>query len=48
MRPDIDVDDNRRDAVQDYAKANGLTMARAWAEIVEAGIEAVNDDDTDT
>lgn len=40
IRPPINAGDDMKDAVSRYARANGVTMAQAWAELVRAGIEA--------
>lgn len=47
MRPDIPIEDDQYASVREYAKENGLALPRAWVEIIQAGIDAVNDT-TDT
>lgn len=41
VRPSIDDDVIDTDAVQEYAEANGLRMPRAYAELINLGLDAV-------
>ncbi len=41
MRPNIDISHTLGGRVKDYAEANGLDLSEAYAEVLEAGLEAV-------
>lgn len=39
MRVEIDMTKDLRDRVRDWANENGLQMKRAYAELIERGLE---------
>jgi hypothetical protein len=40
MRVDIDLTDEDRTAVKEYAERNGLRMSRAYADLIRTGLRA--------
>lgn len=44
-RPEIDLDDDLIERVESYAKTNGLMRRRAYADLIEAGLDNVEEDD---
>lgn len=43
MRPVIDMDQDLRTEVRQYAQTNGLTTSRAYAELIKTGLNATDD-----
>ena len=39
MRPEVDIDDDTRTRVREYARKKGFTTARAYAELIHNGLE---------
>jgi len=39
MRPKVDIDDDTRRRVDQYAKAKGFTQSRAYAELLHIGLK---------
>lgn len=44
MRPEVETTDRIRRQVKEYADGRDIDMARAWGELVSAGIESKRDD----
>ncbi len=44
MRIETDLDDETREKVKEYAKKEGLRLPRAYAELIESGLEHEHDD----
>ena len=45
MRPNIDISHALSGRVKDYAEANDLGLSEAYAEVLEAGLEALETQD---
>ena len=45
MRPNIDISHTLGGRVKDYAEANDLELSEAYAEVLEAGLEALETQD---
>jgi len=43
MRIEVKLDAETRDKVKEYAKANGLRLPRAYAELIQSGLEHDHD-----
>ena len=41
MRPNIDIDWAIHGRIKDYAEANDINLSEAYAEVLEAGLEAL-------
>jgi len=39
MRPKVDIDDDTRDRVHQYAREKGFTPERAYAELLHVGLK---------
>jgi hypothetical protein len=44
MRPEVEATDRMRHRVKEYADTQNIDMARAWGELVTAGLESKHDD----
>jgi len=42
MRPEVAIDDDTRRRVREYANAQGFTTPRAYAELLQIGLEQSN------
>lgn len=40
VRPNIDLDEEELELVEQYAQEHGLKRRRAWADLVRAGLES--------
>jgi predicted DNA-binding protein len=45
MRPNIDISHTLNGRVKDYAEQQDVSLEEAYREIIEAGLEAVEDPD---
>jgi hypothetical protein len=45
MRPNIDISHTLGGRVKDYAEENDLDLSEAYAEVLEAGLEALETQD---
>jgi hypothetical protein len=45
MRPEVEATDRMRHRVKEYADAQNIDMARAWGELVAAGLESKHDNE---
>ena len=45
MRPNIDISHTLGGRIKDYAEANDLDLSEAYAEVLEAGLEALESQD---
>jgi len=43
MRVEVELDEGTRDEVKEYAKENGLRLPRAYAELIQTGLEHDHD-----
>jgi len=43
MRIEAELDGETRDKVKEYARANGLRLPRAYAELIRSGLEHDHD-----
>lgn len=45
MRPNIDIDWTIHGRIKDYAEVNDLNLSEAYAEVLEAGLDAFETQD---
>ena len=45
MRPNIDIEWAIHGRIKDYAEANDLDLSKAYTEVLEAGLEALETQD---
>jgi len=45
MRPNIDIDWAIHGRIKDYAETNGMNLSEAYAEVLEAGLGALETHD---